>query len=100
MEVKDLLEEIQKTRKISEKESDLIHRAFNFAQKAHSGQKRESGEPYFNHSYQTALELSRWKLDSVTIAAGLLHDVMEDCGVSPEEIKKIMQEVEDDNRKR
>ncbi len=88
MEVKELLNEIQKTRKITYNEINLIQRAFNFAKKAHSGQKRKSGESYFNHSYQTGLELSRWKLDSSTVAAGLLHDVVEDCGVSPEEIKK------------
>ncbi|MBN2197600.1 RelA/SpoT family protein [Candidatus Wolfebacteria bacterium] len=84
------IEEIYNERKqpFNEEEKNLLKRAFDFAQKAHSGQKRKSGESYFNHSFQTALELSRWNLDAPTVATGLLHDVVEDCGISLEEIKK------------
>lgn len=56
----------------------LLKQAFVFAEKAHRGQKRLSGEPYLIHSVQTALILAEQHLDSATIAAGLLHDVAED----------------------
>lgn len=68
--------------------SDLINRAYNFAEKAHQGQKRKNGEPYFNHSLATAQILADWNLDEQTVAAGLLHDVIEDTPVTLEEIKK------------
>lgn len=67
---------------------DLISKAFEFAEKAHSGQLRANGEPYINHSFNTALTLAELGLDSTTIAAGLLHDVPEDTNVKLEEIKK------------
>jgi len=88
MNIKEILDKIQNTRKLTDAETDLLCRAFDFSQKAHSGQKRKSGEPYFNHAYQTALKLAEWRLDVPTIAAGLLHDVVEDAGVSLDEIKK------------
>jgi len=65
----------------NDSEVQLIKSAFNFSQKAHRNQKRRSGEPYFNHCYQTALKLSEWHMDSATIAAGLLHDVIEDANI-------------------
>ncbi len=66
----------------------IIARAYAFAEKAHAGKKRESGEPYFNHVRATAEALASWNLDEKTIAAGLLHDVVEDTGVPLEAIKK------------
>src|SRR3989338_3268342 len=63
---------------IRKTKSDLVRQAYNFAKSAHVGQKRLSGEPYFNHALETAEALADWKLDEVTIAAGLLHDVIED----------------------
>ena len=56
--------------------------AYDFAEGAHSGQKRLSGEPFFEHPKQTALFLADLKLDANTISAALLHDVIEDCDVS------------------
>ncbi|MFH1030214.1 MAG: RelA/SpoT family protein [bacterium] len=67
---------------------ELIERAYKFAEKAHEGQKRFNGEPYINHSLNTAITLAELNLDSITIAAGLLHDVPEDSDVTLEEIKK------------
>jgi len=67
---------------------DLITRAFNFALEAHKDQKRKSGEPYFNHLYETALIAAKWQVDSVTIAAALLHDVLEDTSVTEAELSK------------
>jgi len=87
MNVKDLLNEIQKNREISEEYTNLIKRAFDFARDTHQGQKRKSGEPYFNHCLETALKLIEWNLDVETISAGLLHDVVE-SGVELEKLKK------------
>ena len=56
--------------------------AYDFAEDAHSGQKRLSGEPFFEHPKQTALFLADLKLDANTISAALLHDVIEDCDIS------------------
>lgn len=66
----------------------LIDKAYNFALKAHAGQKRKNGEPYINHSVETARTLMDWKLDEATIAAGLLHDVVEDTPVTDEQLKE------------
>jgi GTP pyrophosphokinase len=62
----------------SENPESLIGRAYYFAEKAHKGQRRVSGEPYFEHPRKTADILLSWKLDDETVAAGLLHDVAED----------------------
>ena len=88
MSLNELLTEFQKSSSKSEVELDLIRRAFVFSQKAHQGQKRKSGESYFNHAYETAFKTVQWQLDSPTIAAALLHDVVEDVGIDLEEIKK------------
>jgi GTP pyrophosphokinase len=66
----------------------LIGRAYAFAEKAHAGQKRKTGEPYFNHPLAAAEILRSWNLDEVTVAAALLHDTVEDTGVPLETIKK------------
>lgn len=60
----------------------LIAEAFDFARHAHRNHKRASGDDYIVHLHETALRLSRWKLDAQTIAAGILHDVIEDCHVT------------------
>ncbi|MBE5798949.1 MAG: bifunctional (p)ppGpp synthetase/guanosine-3',5'-bis(diphosphate) 3'-pyrophosphohydrolase [Clostridiales bacterium] len=57
----------------------MVEKAYHFAQKAHEGQMRKSGEPYFFHPLTVAGLLARLMLDPPTIAAGLLHDTVEDC---------------------
>ncbi|MBQ7826057.1 MAG: bifunctional (p)ppGpp synthetase/guanosine-3',5'-bis(diphosphate) 3'-pyrophosphohydrolase, partial [Clostridia bacterium] len=57
----------------------LVEKAYHFAQKAHEGQMRKSGEPYFFHPLTVAGILARLMLDPPTIAAGLLHDTVKDC---------------------
>lgn len=66
----------------------LIGRAFAFSEKAHKAQARKTGDPYFTHVLATAEILREWKMDDATIAAGLLHDTVEDTGVPLETIKK------------
>src|SRR3989344_4034286 len=66
----------------------LIEKAYAFAQKAHEGHTRFSGEPYFNHLSATALTLAGLGMGPRTVAAGLLHDTIEDVGVSPQTIEK------------
>jgi len=56
----------------------LVTRAFHFAYKAHEGQLRKSGEPYFNHVLETSLILTEMGFDATTVAAALLHDTLDD----------------------
>ncbi len=66
----------------------LVERAYAFAAEAHKDHKRFSGEPYLTHLAHTAKELAKLGMSSKTIAAGLLHDSIEDVGVSPQTIEK------------
>ena len=65
----------------------LVEDAYKFALKAHQGQVRKSGEPYFEHPLQTALSLAELQLDASTLAAALLHDVPENCGIPVAELE-------------
>jgi len=67
----------------------LIEEAYKFAEMAHEGQIRKSGEPYIQHPLHTAYLLAEIKADLATVCAGLLHDVPEDTSHDLEEIKKI-----------
>ncbi len=69
--------------------TNLICRAFNFALQLHEGQYRKSGEPYIAHPVAVAGLLRDLGGDDVTIAAGFLHDVVEDTEVTPEEIEEL-----------
>ena len=75
---------------------DMVRRAYDFAEKAHAHQMRKSGDPYFCHPCAVAVILTDLMLDATTIAAGLLHDCVEDVeGVTQQEIGKLFgQEVE------
>lgn len=66
----------------------MLRKAYLFAEKSHQGQKRSSGEDYIIHPINVAATLIRLRMDLDTIVAGLLHDVVEDCNVSPAEIEK------------
>lgn len=67
-------------------DADLIELAYMYASRAHAGQVRASGEPFFNHAYNVALILSDLKMDERTLAAALLHDVLEDTPVKPADL--------------
>ncbi len=69
------------------KENAFIKRAYDLAKKMHEGQKRQNGEPYFNHPLATAEYIAEWGLDQTSIAAALLHDVVEDTDYPLEQIK-------------
>src|SRR3990172_1570863 len=72
----------------------IIESAYQFAMKAHEGQVRKSGGPYLEHPLQVALTLAGLQLDANSLAAALLHDVPEDCGIPLAEIEtKFGQEV-------
>lgn len=86
-----LLKNIKKYSKKSD--LDMIRHAYNFGLDAHKKQKRYSGEPYFEHCLNVAEILTELKMDSKTITAGILHDVVEDTGVDLEEISEKFGEV-------
>ena len=69
-------------------ERNLLQKAYDVSKEAHKDQKRASGEPYFHHVFATARNLAEFGLDAVTIAAGFLHDTIEDTPVTEEEIEK------------
>src|ERR687886_2621752 len=71
---------------------DLIRRAYLFSAKEHKGQKRASGESYLVHPLEVANILADMKLDEVSVATGLLHDVVEDTLVEPEAIRETFGE--------
>jgi len=64
----------------------LLRKAFHYATKSHEGQTRRSGEEYIIHPLNVAVTLIKLKMDLDSIIAGILHDVVEDCDVSPTEI--------------
>jgi guanosine-3',5'-bis(diphosphate) 3'-pyrophosphohydrolase len=64
----------------------LIREAYEFAWRCHDGQKRESGDPYIVHPIDAAITVASLNLDAAAIMAALLHDVVEDCGISKQDI--------------
>jgi len=68
---------------------DLIKKAYIFSSEAHCSQKRVEGSPYIHHPLAVAEILADMKLDSATIAAGLLHDTVEDTGMRPDDISDM-----------
>ncbi|MFO1462352.1 MAG: bifunctional (p)ppGpp synthetase/guanosine-3',5'-bis(diphosphate) 3'-pyrophosphohydrolase [bacterium] len=69
-------------------DTTLIEKAYHFSEKVHADQKRASGEPYFIHPVEVAAILAEMQLDAASIAAGLLHDTVEDTLIPIDEIKK------------
>jgi guanosine-3',5'-bis(diphosphate) 3'-pyrophosphohydrolase len=67
---------------------ELVRKAYEFSQKNHAGQSRASGEPYLVHPLGVAQVLAEMKMDAVAIAAGLLHDSVEDTSVTIVDIRK------------
>lgn len=84
------IDEIARRIKSTDPDIDLtiLYSAFEFADKHHKPQKRSSGEPYIIHPLNVAATLIKLKMDLESIVGGLLHDVVEDCDVSEDEIKE------------
>ena len=77
---------------LPEEKIEDVSKAYRFAEQSHKGQLRLSGEPFFEHPKQTALYLADLRLDSNAISAALLHDVLEDCDVTYEELTDMFGE--------
>ncbi len=88
--LEDIVERIQSYQ--PEADVDLLRRAYIFSAKAHQGQTRLSGEAYLNHPIEVASILSGLKLDAATVAAGLLHDTIEDTSTQLDEIRNLFGE--------
>jgi len=80
-----LLEQLPETYTLADKE--LVQRAYRVAEEAHRGQKRNSGEPYINHCLAVAQILSELRVPPEVLAAGLLHDTVEDTTVTLKDIR-------------
>ncbi len=85
--LEDIVERIQKYQPTAD--VDLVRRSYIFSAKAHQGQTRLSGEAYLIHPIEVASILASLKLDAATVAAGLLHDTIEDTRVTLEEITSL-----------
>lgn len=85
------MEDLLSIAKIESKEDeDLIRKSYNFAEKAHAGQKRKSGEPYLIHSAHVAKILAELGLPPVVIATGLVHDVLEETKYTKEDLAQSL----------
>ena len=69
-------------------DTDLLARAFHFSDRAHAGQRRRNGDPFVTHCVEVAKILADLQLDSVTVASGLIHDVVEDTNVTLEDVER------------
>ena len=77
---------------LTDDEEDMLSRAFKFAEKAHAGQKRKSGEPFIAHPIEVAIILGGLHMDVETICAALLHDTIEDTEVTREDVVDLFGE--------
>lgn len=85
------IDELVKRAEVLLNDTDLsiLRKCYEFAEKMHINHKRSSGEPYIIHPLNVAATLIKLKMDLDSIMAGLLHDTVEDCDVSPEDIAKM-----------
>lgn len=85
------IDELVRRAEVAMPDTDMsvLRKCFEFAEKMHINHKRSSGEPYIIHPLNVSATLIKLKMDMDSIMAGLLHDVVEDCDVSPEEISKL-----------
>lgn len=84
---KDLAALLESMGELNPADRELVEHAYYYAEEKHRGYTRESGEPYFTHCLAVATILADMRMDAETIAAGLLHDVIEDTAVTPEEFE-------------
>ena len=83
---RDLIKRMQESR--PQDDLTIVKKAYDYSLKHHDGQTRASGEPYLVHPLEVALVLAEMKMDPVAVAAGLLHDSVEDTSVTVDDIRK------------
>ena len=86
MTIEQLLNHFQQAHPLAD--TKVIERAYQFAEEAHRGQKRKSGDDYITHCLNAAATLAKLKLDEETIAAALLHDVLDDTKITQNQLKR------------
>src|SRR5512146_2664436 len=84
--LENLLEQLPDNYSLADRE--VIQRAYRVAEEAHRGQKRQSGEPYVNHGMTVASILADLRVPPEVVAAGLLHDTVEDTTVTLKDIRR------------
>lgn len=85
----DIIEDVNKYLHLTDKDVDIIKKAYVYSAKVHSGQKRSSGEPYLSHPLEVSGIIAQMKLDVSSIITGLLHDTVEDTLATSEEIESM-----------
>ena len=91
--IKEQIRELENlTNYLKNKDKQIISKAINFSEKAHKDQLRKSGDPFITHPIEVAKILTSINLDASAIAAGLLHDTIEDTNISINDITKIFGE--------
>jgi guanosine-3',5'-bis(diphosphate) 3'-pyrophosphohydrolase len=85
-QLQTLIEEIPKYQPAADLE--LLERAYRFSERSHQGQQRASGEPYLSHPLEVAGLLVNFKMDVITVTAGLLHDVLEDTKATKGDLQR------------
>jgi guanosine-3',5'-bis(diphosphate) 3'-pyrophosphohydrolase len=82
----DILEKVSDS--LADKDIALLQKAYVFSARSHKGQVRRSGEPYLSHPLEVTAQLADMNMDATTLAAGLLHDVLEDTEITAEELRE------------
>ena len=86
LQVTDIIDRVRAYQPAAD--ADLIKRAYEYSSKAHTGQKRKSGDPYFIHPASVAGIITELRLDTASVCAGLLHDVVEDTLATTKDIER------------
>lgn len=85
--IDDVMNELVKNHKVSNKK--IVKKAYDYAFEMHDGQTRKSGEPYIMHPLRVARFIATWGFESDVICAALLHDVVEDCHTTIDEVERL-----------
>lgn len=85
--IDDVMNELVKNHKVSNKKT--VKKAYDYALEMHDGQTRKSGEPYIMHPLRVARFIATWGFESDVICAALLHDVVEDCHTTIDEVERL-----------
>ncbi len=85
----DIIDNVNGYLHLTDKDVDMIKKAYVYSAKVHSGQKRSSGEPYLSHPLEVSGIIAQMKLDVSSIITGLLHDTVEDTLATSEEIESM-----------